>query len=162
MKIPIEKMLSDINKRVQSFKRDYQPKYVQKSSFVKDNEDLFTMEEYEQLSKQDQQRYKKLIEYEYKHMPDTRTLQQEYQEFKKNFNDMLAKEGEKFRVNDRNAGDFIDFVDYTDSIIKRNKKYWDSKQITNKFQDYMKVKNEKTMEEYYDELLKGKKEETKE
>ena len=160
MKIPIEKMITEISKRVESFKRDYQPKYVKNSSFVKDNDDLFTIDEYNQLTKEEQQRYRKLITYEYKHMPDKRDLQHEYQEFKKNFNKMLEKEGDDFRVNDRNARDFIDFIEYTDSIIKRNKKYWDSRQVTNKFQDYMKVKNDKTIEEYYNELLKGKKEET--
>lgn len=141
-------MLSDINKRMQSFKREWQPKYVQKSSFVKDNDDLFTVEEYNQLNKEEQQRYKKLIEHEYKNMPSKDDLQKEYKNFKDNFNKMLEDEQEDFRINDRNANDFKEFVDYTDSVIK-SKKYRDSLQIVQKFKDYLKVKNEKSIAEYY-------------
>ena len=152
MKIPIEKMLSDINKRVQSFKREWQPKYVQKSSFVKDNEDIFSIEEYESLSTQDQQRYKKLIEHEYRNMPSKDDLQNEYKNFKDNFNRMLEDEQEDFRINDRNANDFKEFLDYTDSVIK-SKKYRDSLQIVQKFKDYLKVKNEKSIAEYYEDNM---------
>lgn len=152
MKIPIEKMLSDINKRVQSFKREWQPKYVKESSFVKDNEDIFSIDEYENLSKQEQQRYKKLIEHEYKNMPNKDDLQKEYKNFKDNFNKMLEDEQEEFRINNRNANDFKEFVEYTDSVIK-SKKYRDSLQIVQKFKDYLKVKNEKSIAEYYEDSM---------
>lgn len=152
MKIPIEKMLSDINKRVQSFKREWQPKYVKESSFVKDNEDIFSVDEYESLTTQEQQRYKKLIEHEYKNMPNKDDLQKEYKSFKDNFNKMLEDEQEDFRINDRNANDFKEFVEYTDSVIK-SKKYRDSLQIVQKFKDYLKVKNEKSISEYYEDNM---------
>ena len=152
MKISIDKMLSDINKRVQSFKREWQPKYVKNSNFVKENEDIFSIDEYESLSKEEQQRYKKLIEHEYKKMPNRDDLQKEYRNFKDNFNRMLEDEGEDFRINDRNANDFKEFVDYTDSVIK-SKKYRDSLQIVQKFKDYLKVRNEKSIAEYYEDNM---------
>lgn len=152
MKIPIDKMLSVINKRVQSFKREWQPKYVQNSSFVKDNEDIFSIEEYESLSTQDQQRYKKLIEHEYRNMPSKDDLQNEYKNFKDNFNRMLEDEQEDFRINDRNANDFKEFIEYIDSVVK-SKKYRDSLQIVQEFKDYLKVKNEKSIAEYYEERI---------
>ena len=152
MKISIDKMLSDINKRVQSFKREWQPKYVKNSNFVKENEDIFSIDEYESLSKEEQQRYKKLIEHEYKKMPNRDDLQKEYRNFKDNFNRMLEDEGEDFRINDRNANDFKEFVDYTDSVIK-SKKYQDSLQIVQKFKDYLKVRNEKSIAEYYEDNM---------
>lgn len=152
MKIPIEKMITEISKRVESFKRDYQPKYVKNSSFVKDNEDIFTVEEYESLPKQEQQRYKNLIEYEYKQMPNRADLQKEYKNFKDNFNKMLEEEDDDFRINDRNAGDFKEFIDYTDSVVK-SKKYRDSFQIVQKFKEYLKVKNEKSISDYYEDSM---------
>lgn len=152
MKIPIEKMITEISKRVESFKRDYQPKYVKNSSFVKDNEDIFTVEEYESLPKQEQQRYKNLIEYEYKQMPNRADLQKEYKNFKDNFNKMLEEEDDDFRINDRNVGDFKEFIDYTDSVVK-SKKYRDSFQIVQKFKEYLKVKNEKSISDYYEDSM---------
>ena len=152
MKIPIEKMITEISKRVESFKRDYQPKYVKNSSFVKDNEDIFTVEEYESLPKQEQQRYKNLIEYEYKQMPNRADLQKKYKNFKDNFNKMLEEEDDDFRINDRNAGDFKEFIDYTDSVVK-SKKYRDSFQIVQKFKEYLKVKNEKSISDYYEDSM---------
>lgn len=152
MKIPIEKMLSDINKRVQSFKREWQPKYVKESSFVKDNEDIFSIDEYESLTTQEQQRYKKLIDHEYRNMPSKDDLQKEYKNFKDNFNRMLEDEQEDFRINDRNANDFKEFIEYTDSVVK-SKKYRDSLQIVQKFKDYLKVKNEKSISEYYEDNI---------
>lgn len=150
----IKDMIRAINKIIKSLTGSSATKYMRNSSFVKDNQDAFSIEEYEQLSGAEKRAYEQDVRYQYRNAPTRQELKDEYNDFKDNFNKAIEVTGIDFKINNRNVAEFQEFVEYYDSKIESSK-YRDSMQIVELFQNYLDLRTEQdfSITDYFEEYL---------
>lgn len=150
----IKGMIRRINKTIESLTGKSATNYMRNSSFVRNNQDAFSIEEYEQLTGAEKRAYEQDVRYQYKNAPTRQDLKDEYNDFKNNFNDAIEKAGIDFKINNRNAAEFQEFVEYYDSKIESSK-YRDSMQIVELFQNYLDLRAEQdfSIADYFEEYL---------
>lgn len=150
----IKGMIRNINKTIESLTGKSATNYMRNSSFVRNNKGAFSIEEYEQLTGAEKRAYEQDVRFQYKNAPSRQDLKDEYNDFKNNFNDAMEKTGIDFKINDRNAAEFQEFVEYYDSKIQSSK-YRDSMQIVELFQNYLDLRTEQdfSIADYFEEYL---------
>lgn len=150
----IKGMIRGINKTIESLTGKSATNYMRNSSFVRNNQDAFSIEEYEQLTGAEKRAYEQDVRYQYKNAPSRQDLKDEYNDFKENFNNAMEEAGIDFKINDRNAAEFKEFIDYYDSQIQSSK-YRDSMQIVELFQNYLDLRTEQdfSIADYFEEYL---------
>ena len=147
-------MIRGINKTIKSLTNKSATNYMRNSSYVKNNQGVFSVEEYEQLTGAEKRAYEQDVRYQYKNAPSRQDLKDEYNDFKDNFNDAMEKAGIDFKINDSNAAEFQEFVEYYESKIESSK-YRDSMQIVELFQNYLDLRTEQdfSIADYFEEYL---------
>ena len=147
-------MIRGINKTIKSLTNKSATNYMRNSSYVKNNQGVFSVEEYEQLTGAEKRAYEQDVRYQYKNAPSRQDLKDEYNDFKNNFNDAMEKAGIDFKINDSNAAEFQEFVEYYESKIESSK-YRDSMQIVELFQNYLDLRTEQdfSIADYFEEYL---------
>lgn len=150
----IKGMIRNINKTIESLTGKSATNYMRNSSFVKHNQGAFSIEEYEQLSGAEKRAYEQDVRFQYRNAPSRQDLKDEYNDFKDNFNNAMEKAGIDFHINDRNAVEFQEFIEYYDSKIESSK-YRDSMQIVELFQNYLDLRTEQdfSITDYFEEYL---------
>ena len=150
----IKGMIRGINKTIESLTGKSATKYMRNSSYVRDNQGAFSIEEYERLSGAEKRAYEQDVRYQYRNAPSRQDLKDEYNNFKDNFNNAIEKAGIDFKINDSNAAEFQEFVEYYDSKIESSK-YRDSMQIVELFQNYLDLRTEQdfSIADYFEEYL---------
>lgn len=150
----IKGMIRGINKTIESLTGKSATNYMRNSSYVQHNQGAFSIEEYEQLTGAEKRAYEQDVRYQYKNAPSRQDLKDEYNDFKDNFNNAMEKVGIDFEINDRNAAEFQEFVEYYDSKIESSK-YRDSMQIVELFQNYLDLRTEQdfSIADYFEEYL---------
>lgn len=150
----IKGMIRNINKTIESLTGKSATNYMKNSSFVRYNQGAFSIDEYEQLSGAEKRVYEQEVRYQYKNAPSRQDLKDEYNDFKDNFNNAMEKAGIDFHINDRNAVEFQEFIEYYDSKIESSK-YRDSVQIVELFQNYLDLRTEQdfSIADYFEEYL---------
>lgn len=147
-------MIRGINKTIKSLTGKSATNYMRNSSFVRNNQGVFSIEEYKQLSGAEKRAYEQDVRFQYKNRPSRQDLKDEYNDFKDNFNEAMEKAGIDFKINDSNAAGFQEFIDYYDSKIQ-SIKYRDSMQIVELFQNYLDLRTEQdfSIADYFEEYL---------
>ena len=147
-------MIRGINKAIKSLTGKSATNYMRNSSYVKNNQGAFSVEEYEQLTGVIKKAYEQDVRYQYRNAPTRQDLKDEYNDFKDNFNNAMEKAGIDFKINDRNAAEFQEFVEYYESKIESSK-YRDSMQIVELFQNYLDLRTEQdfSIADYFEEYL---------
>lgn len=147
-------MIRGINKTIESLTGKSATNYMRNSSYVRHNKGVFSVEEYEQLSGTEKRAYEQDVRYQYRIAPSRQDLKDEYNDFKNNFNDAMEKAGIDFKINDSNAAEFQEFVEYYDSKIESSK-YRDSMQIVELFRNYLDLRAEQdfSIADYFEEYL---------
>ena len=147
-------MIRGINKTIESLTGKSATNYMRNSSFVRNNQDAFSIEEYEQLTGAEKRAYEQDVRYQYRNAPTRQDLKDEYNDFKNNFNNAIEKAGIDFKITDSNAAEFQEFVEYYESKIESSK-YRDSMQIVKLFQNYLDLRTEQdfSIADYFEEYL---------
>ena len=150
----IKEMIRGINKTIESLTGKSATNYMRNSSFVRNNQGVFSEEEYEQLFGAEKRAYEQDVRYQYKNAPTRQDLKDEYNDFKENFNNAMGKVGIDFKINDRNAVEFQEFIEFYDSKIESSK-YRDSMQIVELFRNYLDLRTEQdfSIADYFEEYL---------
>ena len=150
----IKGMIRSINKTIESLTGKSATKYMRESAFVKNNQGIFSEDEYEQLTGAEKRAYEQDVRYQYKNAPSRQDLKDEYNDFKDNFNEAIESAGIDFKITDQKAAEFQEFIEYYDSIIESSK-YRDSMQIVELFQNYLDLRTEQdfSIAEYFEEYL---------
>lgn len=121
----IEDMINAINAQAGKLSKDWQPKYIKESPWVKYNKDRFSIEDYLKANESRRETIERDVLRNYENMQTKGSLSKEKNEFMDNFNEVAEKLGIDFNVNNSNFHKFKDFIKEYEERIK-NSKFKDS------------------------------------
>lgn len=150
----IEDMIDAINAQVRRLGKEYSPKYVKNSSWLKYNKDRFNIDDYIKASDTRREAIEKDVLRNYEGMETAETLREEKNQMMDNFNSAAEKLGIDFSVNNRNFNDFKNFVDEYEERTK-DMKFKDSGAIIQMYMNYKaKRRHYADTNDFFTQLIK--------
>lgn len=150
----IEDMIDAINAQVRRLGKEYSPKYVKNSAWLKYNKDRFSIDDYIKASDTRRETIEKDVLRNYEGMETAKTLREEKNQMMDNFNSAAEKLGVDFSVNNRNFNDFKNFVDEYEERVK-DMKFKDSGAIIQMYMNYRtKRRNYTDVNDFFTQLIK--------
>lgn len=150
----IEDMIDAINAQVRRLGKEYSPKYVKNSAWLKYNKDRFNIDDYIKASDTRRKTIEKDVLRNYEGMETAETLREEKNQMMDNFNSTAEKLGVDFSVNNRNFDDFKNFVNEYEERMK-DMKFKDSGAIIQMYMNYRtKRRNYTDVNDFFTQLIK--------
>lgn len=150
----IEDMIDAINAQVRLLGKEYSPKYVKNSAWLKYNKDRFNIDDYIKASDTRRETIEKDVLRNYEGMETKESLKMAKNQMMDNFNSAAEKLGVDFSVNNRNFNDFKNFVDEYEERVK-DMKFKDSGAIIQMYMNYRtKRRNYTDVNDFFTQLIK--------
>lgn len=155
----IEDMIDAINAQVRRLGKEYAPKYVKESAWLKYNKGRFNIDDYIKASDTRREAIEKDVFRNYEGMDTAETLKIEKNQMIGNFNSAAKKLGVDFSVNNRNFNDFKNFVEEYEERVK-DMKFKDSGAIIQMYMNYKsKRRNYTDVNDFFTQLIKNEEKE---